>query len=312
MHRAGQKAASYIPGTEANKESKDRQYEQGQRSTPGTGTGGIGSGTTGSGYGTGTGGGGSGTGGIGSGTTGSGYSGSGTGGIGSATGAGSGYGSGSTGLGRETTVTGASGIGSGTTGSGYSGSGTGTGVGSGIGSGNTGYGSGTTGTGVGSGSGSGTGTGVGSGYGSGTGTGSGIGSGTGTGHTQATGLVDDIRHEHPGQVVYEDRHRTGPGQGHNHSGLQVCPIFIDRAVAQLFSRDCKVAFGKLASCSVHHSGCEKRSSGSFVRMCNIGSHLLENCSAAAWCILIANSIARCLLPNEAVASHCRRNGPLMQ
>ena len=49
---AGQKAAAYIPGTDANRESKDRQHEEGYRSTPGTGTGnGYGSAT--SGYGTG-------------------------------------------------------------------------------------------------------------------------------------------------------------------------------------------------------------------------------------------------------------------
>ena len=39
VHRAGQKAAAYIPGTDANRESKDCQYEEGYRSTPGTGTG---------------------------------------------------------------------------------------------------------------------------------------------------------------------------------------------------------------------------------------------------------------------------------
>ena len=53
VHCAGEKAAAYIPGTDANRESKDRQYEEGYRSSPGTGTGnGYGSAT--SRYGTGT------------------------------------------------------------------------------------------------------------------------------------------------------------------------------------------------------------------------------------------------------------------
>ena len=52
VHVAGQKAAAYIPGTDANRESKDRQYEEGYRSTPGTGTGSA-YGTAPSGYGTG-------------------------------------------------------------------------------------------------------------------------------------------------------------------------------------------------------------------------------------------------------------------
>ena len=52
IHCAGQKAAAYIPGTDANRESKDRQYEEGYRSTPGTGTGSA-YGTATSGYGTG-------------------------------------------------------------------------------------------------------------------------------------------------------------------------------------------------------------------------------------------------------------------
>ena len=52
VHCAGQKAAAYIPGTDANRESKDRQYEEGYRSTPGTGTGNT-YGTATSGYGTG-------------------------------------------------------------------------------------------------------------------------------------------------------------------------------------------------------------------------------------------------------------------
>lgn len=85
---AGQKAAAYIPGTEANRESKDSQYEQGYRSTPGTGQG---SGHTGTG-------------------TGSGYNtGSGTGNTGGYSGTGSGYNSGS-GYGNDNS----SGYGSGT------------------------------------------------------------------------------------------------------------------------------------------------------------------------------------------------------
>ena len=52
IHAAGQKAAAYIPGTDANRESKDRQYEEGYRSTPGTGSG-DGYGTATSGYSTG-------------------------------------------------------------------------------------------------------------------------------------------------------------------------------------------------------------------------------------------------------------------
>ena len=52
IHCAGQKAAAYIPGTDANRESKDRQYEDGYISTPGTGTG-SGSGSATSGYGAG-------------------------------------------------------------------------------------------------------------------------------------------------------------------------------------------------------------------------------------------------------------------
>ena len=51
VHCAGQKAAAYVPGTDANRESKDRQYEEGYRSPPGTGTGND-YGSTSSGYGT--------------------------------------------------------------------------------------------------------------------------------------------------------------------------------------------------------------------------------------------------------------------
>ena len=106
VHAVGEKLASYVPGTEANREKKDRQYgDQGYGSNTGTGSG-YGNNTS-SGYGTGTGnntstGYGTGTGtntstGYGTGNTSTGYNSSGTG----------------TGSGYNNSTTGYSGTGSG-------------------------------------------------------------------------------------------------------------------------------------------------------------------------------------------------------